>query len=206
MNNPIARNLAVAPVCRKCGNELTEENWYPSDRKWKSYLCKECNDRKKEAWRKANPEKAKAGLTTDRSKEEIHQFSKNKECSLFLGVHVAERVLSHVFKDVKVMPMHNPGYDIICNKNKLIDIKSSCIRKDGNWAFQIRYNTIADFFLCLAFDNREDLTPLHAWLLPGDKFNNHKNISISPSTISKWDAYRLDLSKVSECCEKMRGD
>lgn len=36
--------------------------------------------------------------------------SENKQCPAFLGVHVAERVLSKVFKDVKRMPPNNRGY------------------------------------------------------------------------------------------------
>ena len=38
-------------------------------------------------------------------------YMDNKTCALFLGVHVAERVLSHVFKQVKRMPNGNVGYD-----------------------------------------------------------------------------------------------
>lgn len=125
---------------------------------------------------------------------------------MFLGVHIAERVLSYVFKDVEVMPYGNPGYDFTCNKGKLIDAKSSCIRKDGSWMFSIRRNIVADFFICLAFDNRKDLTPLHAWMIPGNKLNHLKTTSISQSTIHKWDEYRLDLSKISACCDEIRGE
>lgn len=127
-------------------------------------------------------------------------YAKNKECTMYLGVHVAEQVLCRVFKDVEVMPIGNRGYDFICNY-KLIDVKSATLGKNGSWAFQIRRNTTADFFLCLAFDNRKDLTPLHIWLLPGEKFNHLRGASICPSTIHKWDEYRLDLKKVSDCIQ-----
>ena len=53
-------------------------------------------------------------------------------------------------------------------------------------------------------DNREDLNPLHTWLISGDAINHLMTASISPSTIHKWDKYRLDTSKVSACCDELR--
>ena len=211
--------MKTNPICRVCEIELNEENWYPSHQKRNEHICKGCSNKRVKAWRKANPEKdreyshswrkanpekAKASWTRFKRKRGERPFNENKECPSFLGVHIAERVLIHVFKNVKRMPMNNPGYDVICNRDKLIDIKSACMRKNGNWEFAINHNTIADFFLCLAFDNREDLTPLHAWLLPGSKVNLRTSISIRPSTLQKWDAYALDISKISECCDMMR--
>ena len=133
-------------------------------------------------------------------------MSENKECASYLGVFVAERVLSHVFKDVEVMPYGNPGYDIVCNKGKLIDVKCACLGKGGRWVFNIRRNIVADYFLCLAFDNRDDLNPEHTWLIPGDIVNHLKGTGISPITIHKWDEYKIDVDKVSACCDVMRGD
>ena len=135
-------------------------------------------------------------------------MSDNRECTVFLGVHVAENVLSKMFNDVEVMPYKNPGYDFICNKGKKIDAKSSCTRvRDGrsnSWAFGIKKNKIADYFLCLALDNREDLTPLHIWLIPSDEVNNNVKVSISESVIDKWDKYKLDIGNVTACCNEMR--
>lgn len=133
-----------------------------------------------------------------------HPYTENKTCALYLGIHIAERVLSHIFKDVERMPMHNPGYDFICNRGKKIDVKSACLRKDSSWSFGIRCNTTPDFFLCLAFNNREDLTPLCAWLLPGNKVSHLTAASISMSTAHKWDVHKLDITKVSECCDSLR--
>jgi hypothetical protein len=48
------------------------------------------------------------------------------------------------------------------------------------------------------------LTPIHVWLLPGNEFNHLIDAAIRPSTIPKWDAYRLDISKISECCVTMK--
>jgi hypothetical protein len=105
-------------------------------------------------------------------------MSENKDCSLFLGVHVAERVLSNVFKNVQRMPQNNPGYDFICSKGYKIDVKSASLckildKKHGSviwrWNFHIRNNTIADYFLLIAFDDRENLNPMHVWLIKGSE-------------------------------------
>jgi len=207
------------PECRICGVELTDENWYSSTKKINSRICKECHTKqgslrqkanadtvreRHRVWRKENPDKAKANAIRYTRKQGAQPFTENKECASFLGVHIAERVLSNVFKNIERMPMNNPGYDVICNRDKRIDIKSSCTRKKGGWSFGINRNATADYFLCLAFDNRKDLMPLHAWLLPGSKFGQFSGVGISPSTIHKWDAYRLDISKISDCCDAMR--
>lgn len=135
-------------------------------------------------------------------------MSENKVCSSFLGVHIAEQVLSKVFKDVEIMPPNNPGYDFICNKGKKIDVKSACIGKNNThkrqWSFYINKNKIADYFLCIAFNNREDLNPLHIWLMPAKNINDHKSISISESTILKWTKYTLNIDKVAACCNHMK--
>jgi hypothetical protein len=196
--------MKANPICRVCGIELTEKNWVQSFRKKPNYLCKECQKEKHCLWRKANPEKMKAYHQRAARKRGVRPFDKNKDCTLYLGVHIAERVLSHVFKDVKRMPHRNPGYDFVCNHGKKIDIKSSCIHKNGAWNFNINHNTTADYFLCLAFDNREDLNPLHAWLIPGSKLNHLTAASITQSIIHKWEEYRLDISKILACCNAMK--
>lgn len=179
--------------CQKCGIELTEENWYASQQKKNYYICKRCS----------NEKGRKSAIKSERRKG-VQPFDENPNCAQYLGVHVAERVLSHVFKDVKRMPMNNPGYDVICNQDKLVDVKSSCTQGGGGWSFRIRQNTVADFFLCIAFDNRENLNPLHVWMIPGSTVNHLTGLSISESTHHKWDEYRLDTSKIAECCDSIR--
>lgn len=131
-------------------------------------------------------------------------YTKNRACPSFLGCHVAEQVLQKVFKDVETMPLNHPGYDFICNRGKKIDVKSSCTRngshQTNSWEFCVTKNTIADYFLCIAFDNRESLTPLHLWLLPGKLVNMKTSITISKSTINKWNEYKLDITKTVNCC------
>ena len=175
------------PVCRVCGTLLNHENWWESDRKNPYYICKKCHMKAK-------------GKKLSRT---------NRECPQFLGIHVAERVLSHVFKNVKRMPMNNPGFDFICNKGKKIDVKSSCANttigiNKNRFAFHIYRNKIADYFLCLAFDNRTDITPLYAWLLPAEKFNKFSSATITLKTIHKWDEYQLNIDKVAACCDMMK--
>ena len=134
----------------------------------------------------------------------------NKDCPQYLGCTIAETVLSHVFKNVQKMPTHNPGYDLICGGGYKIDVKSSCIIKRkgrlDNWLFNINQNTIADYFIYLAFNNRKDLNPLHIWLIPGHVINHLMGAAISVSTLNKWSEYEQPLDKVLECCNTMRGD
>lgn len=119
----------------------------------------------------------------------------NETCSNWLGSR-AEAILEHVFEYVKCMPYNNPGFDFICKGGYKIDVKSSCQRSHGNWSpaytFCISRNKTADYFLCLAFDNRENLNPLHIWLIPGSDINNYTGIGISESTVTKWDKYKID--------------
>ena len=200
--------MKANPICRVCSIALTDETWNPSNRKRNNYICKSCNNKKSYSWYKAHPEKLKEKWTRASRKEGKRQFNENKGCSLYLGVHIAEQALSLAFKDVVKMPYGNPGYDFICNHGKKIDVKSSCLREGERnakgWNFTINYNHIADYFLCLAFDNREDLTPLHVWLIPGSKLGSLSGTSISPTTIHKWDEYRIDITKISNCCEAIR--
>lgn len=191
--------------CRKCGIELNDDNWHPSQRKLSQQICKSCNSKQTRSWYNANPEKARILREKDSRNRGHKSFHENRNCPAFLGVHVAERVLSHVFKDVERMPLKNTGYDFICNKGKKIDVKSACMGSHEQWVFHIRHNTTADYFLCLAFDNREELNPLHIWLLPGTAINYRISASVCLNTISKWDEYRLDISKVTSCCNILKG-
>jgi len=133
----------------------------------------------------------------------------NPECPIWLGIYITEQVLSHVFRDVVTMPRNNPGFDFYCANHYKIDAKASCMRKhhDGNyWTFGINHNTEADYFACLAFDDRVSLTPLHFWLIPGAVVNDHKAFRITNSDIglAKWAEWERSLDKVVLCCESMK--
>lgn len=191
--------------CRVCDVVLSDENCYPSRLKKHDYICKKCHDERMDVWCKANPDKSKDRYTRRNRRYGILPFDENKECTSYLGVYIAEGVLHSVFKDVEVMPHGNHGYDFICNRGKKIDVKSGCLIRGGKcWMFNIDYNVIADYFLCVAFDDRKNLNPMYIWLIPGDCVSNRRGITISVSTIHKWDSYRLDISKVVDCCNVMR--
>jgi ankyrin repeat protein len=166
-----------------------------------------CATRAAMEWRKNNPERYHEIDIRSKRARGINAMDKNRECSMFLGIHVAEEVLCRLFEDVERMPTNNPGYDFVCSNGYLIDSKSACILKnDGipKWHFHINKNTIADYFILLAFDNRESLTPLHIWMIPGSVVNHLTSIAISESVIHKWDEYRLDIDKVVMCCDTMK--
>lgn len=134
---------------------------------------------------------------------------------VWLGIHVAERVLSKYFDNVVRMPYGNPGYDYICSKGYKIDVKCSCLSHgnanfplpSGRWTFAINRNNIADYFLCLGFDNRMDLNPMHIWLVPGKLVSDKKQLRIGNKTISfaNWSSYERSLDKVIGCCNILRG-
>ena len=158
-------------------------------------------------YRKLNHDRVTGWSKRSRLKMLGMRMKTNKECSQFLGVYVAESVLSKVFEDVQRMPVTHPGYDFVCNRGKKIDVKSATRRSRGNnlsWGFNVNKNTTADYFLVIAFDDRHELTPLHLWMMPGHVVNDRVNITISHKTIDKWDEYRLDVDKVVSCCDEMK--
>jgi hypothetical protein len=135
-------------------------------------------------------------------------MSESKESSAYLGVYIAERVLSSVFKDVTRMPYGHPGYDFICNKGYKIDVKCSCIQEHNRWAFNIKKTPVADYYLCLAFDDRTSLEPKHIWLIPCLDLANKTKISISmlPEKLHLWSKYERPLDKVVSCCDSIRAE
>jgi hypothetical protein len=192
------------PTCKVCGVELIDENWAPSYQKKHDHICKTCDLERQHLWRIKNPEKYKAQWTRNNRKQGKQPINENKECASYLGVYVAECVLSQAFNNVKQMPYGNPGYDFICNKGYMVDVKSSCLHRNGAWLFHITHNTIADYFLCLAFDNREDLNPLHVWLIPGCDINDHISVTIYETTVDKWQQYERPIDQVTTCCNIMK--
>lgn len=135
-----------------------------------------------------------------------------KDCSMYLGIYIAERALSKFFDHIERMPINNPGFDFICGRGFKIDAKSSTMHNYKNtrgykrWEFHIKRNMIADYFLCLAFDDRENLTPMHVWLIPGDVVGTKKNLQISnsPVSLAKWSQYERPLDRVLACCQTMK--
>lgn len=131
--------------------------------------------------------------------------SENKSCSQYLGICVAEKLLSNVFEKVIRMPLNNRGYDFICNKGFKVEVKSACRTKwQNNWIFNIKKNTTPDYFCCIAFDNRESLEPEHFWIIPGKILNGKVGTSIGDSTIKRWVEFEKPIDKISSCCDRLR--
>ena len=55
----------------------------------------------------------------------------NKSSSHYLGTHIAEQVLSKVFKDVVRMPPNNPGYDFEMYRIDKVDDVMKCCERIG---------------------------------------------------------------------------
>ena len=144
-----------------------------------------------------------------KEKLEINMNSKtvqNKNSSQYLGIFIAEQILAKIFKNVKMMPPHNHGYDFICANEYKIDAKSSATGYKGSWRFGIGKNKIANYFMCLAFESRDNLTPIHLWLIPGNIVNHQSSLVISKTktNLAKWSKYEQPINKVILCCDKMK--
>jgi len=197
--------------CPKCGetkpvNEFSTDRYSPDGR---ASWCKSCRSEYMHKKRTSDPEHhRKLRRESNYRTGKCIPLGENPNCPAYLGVHVAERVLSHVFEHVERMPFGNPGFDFICKRGYKIDVKSSTRLKNqpNSWLFAIRHNTTADYFLCLAFDNRESLNPEHIWLLPSSLVSDKSSIVISDSTVGRWDEYALHdkLEQVIACCDTIR--
>jgi len=155
-------------------------------------------------------------ITSKASTSKITSFEKNKKCSMFLGCHVAERVLSHIFKDVQRMPNRNRGFDFICNRGFKIDVKASCLHKNNTYTFVTKYNKIADYFLLITFDGIETLNPQHIWLIKSNEIMNVYNrklnefnyltITNTKYGLSKYSKYELTdkLQETIKCCDSLK--
>ena len=214
--------------CNGCGEDKElNEYWIRSSGKQKGQpynKCKQCYSGSNKVWRIMNPEKlhVKRKMNPEESRKQHREYrykrgaksaANNKSCSAYLGVVIAETVLSHEFPGFKRMPYGNPDYDYECPQGFLIDVKSSCRRHSENgadyWAFATKKNKVANYFLFLAFGNREEpLIPEHIWLVPGRLVNGKTGIAITDSikNLAKWSEYERSLKNVLECCNKLKGE
>jgi hypothetical protein len=195
---PGRRKMQPSKRCPHCGNMKPLNEFYISHSgmtmgKPRTY-CKKCG--------------------VDQVRERRHRKGMNKplkeskDCASYLGVYVAERALSKFFDHIERMPYGNKGFDFICGKGYKIDVKSGCKRPSvggGYWIFGTKHNMIADYFLCLAFQDREMLEPLHVWLIPTHDANVSA-ITISIKRIRDWSKYERPLDKVLTCCHELRSE
>jgi hypothetical protein len=200
----------MSKICSMCGQPKQDDAFYMCKNGIRAgrldSRCKECTRVASRTWRNAHPGHSAA---YQHAVGKCAPMEKTKDCALYLGVVVAERALSGFFDHIKRMPFGNPGYDFICGKGYKIDVKASCLNIRQNktpiWTFDIRKNKTADYFLCLAFNDRKSLTPMHVWLIPGNAINSRRGIGITNSRrpLSKWAIHERSLEKVNECCNRM---
>lgn len=190
-------------LCPKC-KELKDNSDFSKNKTAKDRLawqCKECVKKYRRLNRYKRNEYNKKYNRTYRGKRSMLE---NKECACYLGMFIAEGLVAKYFKNPIRMPAGNPGYDFICSKGYKVDVKSSVLTKYNSWSFDIRKNKIADYFLCLAYDNRQDLNLIHIWLFPGHIINNMKGISSTQPRILKWAQYEKPIEKIGLCCETLK--
>lgn len=191
-------------TCNKCHKTKPLEDFHnnKTTKDGRAYWCKECTNKDyKDYYHNRGGKEANGRIS----------MYKNKNCAHYLGVVVAERLVKHLFNDVVMMPFGFPGYDMICNKGKKINVKASTanVRQNKNsitkrWKFNINYNKNCDFYLLMAFDDTINLTPLSAWLMPGEEINENSGISISAKKINDWDCWKMDLDNAQACCDLMK--
>lgn len=191
-------------LCSKCG-ESKPLNEFSINKRGKDNRYSQCKECRK------NIDIDRYQNMGGREKKGCQSMYKNKLCSNYLGIVAAERLVKHLFNDVEMMPYGFPGYDLICNKGKKIDVKASTTHIGQNknstvnrWNFNIKHNKDCDFFLLMAFDNVIDCNPLNAWMVPGEEINENSGISISSTTIHKWDKWKMDMNDAQTCCDLMK--
>jgi hypothetical protein len=160
------RYLMENRICNKCGKDLplTEFNHHNECKEGRRHTCKECvsiehkeylkkpgikehlKEYQSDYYKLPEAKNHKAECQRDRRhRNGINQpMSKNRHCSSFLGVVIAEQILSKEFRSIKRMPYGNPGFDFLCGKGKKIDVKSTCRiirgRWSDTWSFSIKRN------------------------------------------------------------------
>jgi hypothetical protein len=203
-------------TCKKC-HALLEEDCFSKDSHNKTdglrNVCKSCSNLYQKEYSKTHlVEKRKYMLNYMHQTGRSRPMRDAKDCAPYLG-HVSEVALSGVFSRVEMMPYGNPGYDFLCSNGYKIDVKSGCLRiPKGNrrinqyWGFAIRKNIVADYFLLLAFGDRDTLTPLHVWLVPGEVINKKMHVFVTDDvdSIARWAPYERPIDRVLCACDKMK--
>jgi hypothetical protein len=79
-------------------------------------------------------------------------------------------------------------------------------KQEDRWTFHVKHNTTADYFLCIAFDNREHLNPLHLWVIPGKALSHKGTASIAETTLGKWAQYEKPINNAISCCNILKNE
>lgn len=105
------------------------------------------------------------------------------------------------------MGCKNPGYDYRCSKGYKIDVKGATLRKRSHdWVFDIARNTIADYFVCIGFDDRLNMNPLKAWLIPGKEINHQPKLGITPTekSLDRWKRFERPIDNIVGQCNLLK--
>lgn len=200
-------------VSRKSRKEYNKE-YYAKHRErlkerskeYRAMNREQCREQKKE-YRLINPGQIQENIFGFGRHRHMNE---NRNCSSFLGVYVAEQVLGDLFERVERAPYGNPGWDFKCGKGKLIDCKSGCLihreRRSPSWEFNIKNNIISDYYLCIGFDDRKNLNPLHVWVIPGDLVNHLTSLGFAncDRSLSKWKQFEKPINNVIAGCQRMK--
>lgn len=171
-------------VCHQCKLEKPMREFYKrNDRNTVKSICKVCFRKNAEQRRR---------------EKGSEPYSKNMSCPGYLGVHIAEDLVERHAVNMTRMKFGNEGFDFLYKCKYRVDVKSS-VRIHGNragsdrWQFHIDRNPVADYFLLLAFDNKDDACLEYVWVIPGSVLRNKRYATIGDSTLSKWDMYKSDF-------------
>jgi len=144
-------------------------------------------------------------------------MSENENCSHYLGTLVAERqygriILPEIFGGIEQeMPYGNPYYDFLVKGNIKIDVKSCCLRKLKGWIGwepHVRFNNVTDYFIILAFDDRDNLNLIYVWLIGkneiirDNKFYKRDSIKITNTNRGVLEFKRFDWTDKLECLKQ----
>jgi hypothetical protein len=204
--------MAEFKKCIRCGESKPIEEFFKNCGGNKRHLrCKRCDNIENRERARLDPERYARYAREERyRKGERTPLSEAKNCASYLGVYIAERALANFFDNITKMPTNNPGFDFVCGRGFKIDVKSSCLiyypKKTPRWKFATGHNDITDYFLCLAFDNRENLEPQHVWLIPSKDIRSKTAVVITNGDkwMDPWKQYERPMNRVLSCCNQMR--
>lgn len=141
----------------------------------------------------------------------------NTDCAHYLGTLVAEIqygrvILPEMFGGIEQeMPYGNPSYDFLVKGNIKVDIKSCCLREMKGWIGwepHVRFNNVTDYFVILAFDDRDNLNLIFIWsigkneIIRGNKFHMRDSIKITNTRRGLLEFKRFDWTDKLECLKQ----
>ena len=188
-------------TCTKCGISKPIDEFYKQSATidGKQTYCKVCKKEYDKKYRVPKP-REEIKMTGYRPR------SKYRNCAPKFGVFIAERLCKHIFKNLNIKA--DSVFNLIYCGNKKIYVKTASITLNNNkqpkWSFVLNRNNDVDYLLCIALDNQIDLNVLYMWMIPGMVINQKRTISISSSSIYKWNGWKVDIKDAQLCCAEMK--